>query len=157
MMFRLLAILVLATSVSYSKIHKDIELMLPMERSVLAQSMEEVAKVYEELGNKRKADQFYKVALEVFPVGDRAHLLAEKLNADLNDEDTFARYEDEGIMFFENGDNRAALQSFMMALQIKATLPLYEHLAKVHRALGNEQSATTFEQLAAEGIANAAN
>ncbi|MGL4388962.1 MAG: hypothetical protein ACRCTJ_06185 [Brevinema sp.] len=144
---RLLGILLLFSSMAHTKIYQDIHLMLPMERSVLAQSMEEVAKVYEEIGNKAKADQYYKVALEVYPLGDRAHVLAEKLNTKLDDEKTFDYYEQEGLRFSNKKNHKAALLAFMMALQIKATFPLYQNLADTYRALKDEHSAATFESL----------
>ncbi|MGL4561434.1 MAG: hypothetical protein ACRCVW_01640 [Brevinema sp.] len=143
----LLGMLVLFSSVSYTKIYQDIESMLPIERSVLAQSMQEVAQLYDELGNSAKARQFYAVALQIYPIGDNAHIIAGKLNKPLDDEQTFNYFEQEGIRLFENNQYYQSLQSFMMALQIKATLPLYQSIADVHRALGNEKKALSYEQL----------
>lgn len=143
----LLSALMLFTSKAYTMLYSDIQLMMPIERSVLAQSMIEVAQAYETIGHAKKSQEYYQVALKVYPMGDQAHALAKKLDITLNDDQTFHYFVEEGLRFYNQKDLKQALQSFFMADQIKATLNLYQNIANVYRSLGNEKKASEYEEL----------
>lgn len=114
---------------------------LPMQRAALAASMAESADAYAQAGNQKKAAEYRKAALAFYPVGDQAHIMANQLGVTLNDEETFNKFVMQADRSMKNRDYSNALSDYLMALEIRQPVEVYQKLIATYQALGNREMA----------------
>ena len=114
---------------------------LPMERAALAASMVESADAYAQAGNQKKANEYRKAALAFYPVGDKAQIMARQLGITLNDEETFNKFVMQADRSMKNRDYVNALSDYLMALEIRQPVEVYQKLIATYQALGNREMA----------------
>ncbi|MGL5720847.1 MAG: hypothetical protein ACRCY4_00380 [Brevinema sp.] len=115
--------------------------VLPVQRMALSASMLESTNAYEQAGNKRKSAEYRKAALDFYPVGDQAHVLARQLGVKLDDEQTFNKFVSQADRSMRSRNYANALSDYLMALEIRQPVEVYEKLIAAYQALGNREMA----------------
>ncbi|MGL4367475.1 MAG: tetratricopeptide repeat protein [Brevinemataceae bacterium] len=128
-----------------------ISVMMPADRHILSLSMIESAQTYENLGRKKKAESYFRTAVEVYPVGDIAHMTADKYNYILDDKKTYEKFIVSGDLALEKKQYKLALASYLMAQEIETSPELFQKLADTY-ALNNQNENAQFYQDLANGI-----
>ena len=122
-------------------IHARAGVTLPMQREALAASMAQSADAYAQAGNQKKASEYRKAALAFYPVGDKAKIMARQLGITLNDDEIFNKFVMQADQSMKNRDYANALSDYLMALEIRQPVEVYQKLIAAYQALGNREMA----------------
>lgn len=143
----ILSMLILSSTTFYARINDRILLMKPMDRHTLSIAMQEVADAYETNNRMAKAREYNRVALEVYPIGDQAHRLANKLNIVLNDAQTFTNFIEAGDKAYETKEYKKALRHYLMAYELENPMFLYQKFSQTYEALNDPINASYYQGL----------
>ncbi|MGL5253505.1 MAG: hypothetical protein ACRC9L_00530 [Brevinema sp.] len=133
----MLFLMVFVSGVIYSRAG----VILPVQRMALATSMLQSADAYDQAGNSKKAVEYRGAALKIYPVGDQAHILARQLGVKLEDDQTFNQFIQQADRAMTNRNYASALSDYLMALEIRQPLEVYQKLIAVYQAMGNGKAA----------------
>lgn len=143
----LLAFVLLNAASLYARISPYVSSLLPGGRQALAKAMSQSADAYEQAGNKKRALEYRRAALDVFPIGDDAHALARTLNTNLDDDKTYASFIQSGDSAYKARNYNQALLDYLMALELRQPTELYEKLQLSYLGLGDQQSAAALQSV----------
>ncbi|SFB78115.1 hypothetical protein SAMN02745150_00761 [Brevinema andersonii] len=150
----LLCLVLGLSSASFARLNPTISLMSPMDRHSLFVAMVESADAYQAAKHTKKAKEFYRAALEVYPIGDQAHVVAQKLGIDLDDEETFQQFLSTGDDAFKNKKYNTALAMYLMALELNQPLDLYKKIYQTYYALGDTERANFYQSILSNDMKN---
>lgn len=150
----LLSLVLGLSSVLSARLNHTISLMSPMDRYSLFVSMVESADAYQATKHTKKAQEFYRAALEVYPIGDQAHAVAQKLGITLDDEETFQQFLSAGDNAFKDQQYDTALSMYLMALELNQPLDLYKKIYQAYYALGDMESANFYQSVLSNDMQN---
>ncbi|MDK2817867.1 MAG: hypothetical protein KFW21_00265 [Spirochaetota bacterium] len=143
----LLFVIILISNVTYTRVNNIVEMMSPTDRYNLFLSTKEVADAYKNQGRIQKADSFYRLAVDIYPIGDETHQLANELNISLNDEQTYTNFIELGDKNLQNKQYRKAQINYFMANKLSSSSELYVKIANTYEGLGNTTEAIYYQGL----------
>lgn len=141
----ILTLVLLNAASLYARISPYVSSLLPGSRQALAQAMIQSADAYEQAGNKKRALEYRRAALDVFPIGDDAHALARTLNTNLDDEKTYTSFIQSADSAYKARNYKQAVVDYLMALELRQPMDLYEKLQLSYLGLGDQQSAAALQ------------
>lgn len=150
----LLCLVLSLSSALFARLNPTISLMSPMDRHSLFVAMVESADAYQVAKHTQKAREFYRAALEVYPIGDQAHAVAQKLGIALDDEETFQQFLSAADDAFKNKKYNTALAMYLMALELNQPLDLYKKIYQTYYALGDTESANFYQSILSNDMQN---
>jgi len=145
-MKKILLIILFTSSGLFAQI-QEIEKLFPSDRKSLAISMIGTAEAYELNGRMKKAKEYYKTALSIYPIGDKAHILAEKLGILLDDETTFSNFISSGDEASKKNQYQKALINYLMAKEIQEPVFIYKKLLDTYTELNDSENAKYYQKL----------
>jgi len=143
----LLLVLISLSTVAHTQVNKIITTMSPTDRHNLFLSTKEVADAYNSLGRTKKANSFYRLAIAIYPIGDKSHQLANQFEIPLDDEETYTNFVLYGDTNFQNQQYKTALYSYLMADELDNSPVLYQKIANTYEALENPEDAAFYQEL----------
>lgn len=141
----------------YAKPVDDILLMSPVSKKALSMAVKEVADNYSSMGKTKKANAFYRSMLNIYPIGDIAHQIANQINMPLNDEQTFSNFMSMGDQEFTKEHYKHAVAYYLMANELENSEKLYEKITVTYRNMGNIEKADYYQGLTIQSEEEPAN
>ncbi|MGL5955793.1 MAG: hypothetical protein ACRC0X_04210 [Brevinema sp.] len=135
-------------SSNYAKTADYILTMSIADRQYFFTSVKEVADAYKENSRQEKANSFYRSAIDIYPIGDMAHQLANQLGITLDDDKTYSNFVLMGDKAVENQQYQYALSHYLMANELWNSTDVYRKIAEVYEALNDMDKSVYYEDLA---------